>query len=384
MVRATALVGLVSFVRSPQAAVQLANMAKSGSIEEKIALARAIRWSPGSGYEDVLLKLIATNNHALQLRVIEAMQQIRSAAFIPALMEMLPFRDLRQPARDCLVDIGPDAFAAADHLLGEQQFNVSVRRHLPRVVTQFEPQAAADVLMRHLTRETFGDVRYRVLRGLGRVRAQHPEVQLDALALRSTLEATVRRFYQLMDWRLKLQSGASTEPRRTTQVQELILQLLQHKERLVRERLFRLIGLLYPGEDMESVYRGATSGNLRLRDSSQELLEHVLDAELREPVLALVDDLADADRLRRAGRFHQSRVESYEQVLSGLLQQGGIGLQALVVYHIGELRLVSMRDTVAMQPSDLMGVISRTVDRTLVLLDGAHGSAHGNRVSKEV
>jgi AAA family ATP:ADP antiporter len=370
IVRATALVGLVSFVQSAPAAVQLAHMARQGTLEEKIALARAIRWNPGSGYEDVLVELSGDANHDLKLHVIDAMVQIRSAQFIRPLIDMLPARDLRPRARACLVAIGPDALATADRLLGDQQFDASVRRHLVRAITQFEPQEAATILMRHLGAETHGDVRYRILRGLGRLRAAHPAIELDAESLRRTLEATVSRLYQLLDWRLQLQAASASAPLRATEVQELILLLLQHKERLAGERLFRLIGLLHPSEDMASVYRGVHSSSLHLRDSSRELLEYVLDVELREPVLALLDDIPDAVRLRRAGRFHDSREQTYEELLAELLQHDDVGLRALVVYHIGELRLTSLRETVAMLPSDLKGFVARGVERTLNLLDG--------------
>ena len=58
--------------------------------------------------------------------------------------------------------------------------------------------------------------------------------------------------------------------------------------------LFRLLGLRHRGEDFEKIYRGLRSASAKVRASSRELLENLLEPPLREAVLALVDDVPDA------------------------------------------------------------------------------------------
>ena len=53
-----------------------------------------------------------------------------------------------------------------------------------------------------------------------------------------------------------------------------------------------------------------------IRGSSLELLENLLEPPLREPVLALGDDLPDEERLARAGAFHVRFSGTYEELLA--------------------------------------------------------------------
>jgi hypothetical protein len=44
-------------------------------------------------------------------------------------------------------------------------------------------------------------------------------------------------------------------------------------------------------------------------------------------------------------------------------------MRCLVVYHVGETRMHSLRQTLEKLPSDLAGLVAKSVDRTLALLD---------------
>lgn len=371
IVRATALVGLVSYAGSKPAAVILGRLASGGSSGEKLAVARAIGYSPGAGYDDLLLHLARSPEVNVRFETIRAMREIRSGRFIEPLIDMLGVRQLRREAHATLLAIGPDAFDALDAQLGNGAFDESIRRQIPRALAAFEPERAAACLLRHLLAEPDGGVRYRILRALGRVRADNPSVALDTGALEEVLRRTVGGVYAVIGWRRTMLDGGEADPSRRTDVQDLILALLRHKEALATERLFRLIGLLNPEEDLRSMYRGIRSANKALRASSMELLQHVLEPPLRDPVLALVDDVGDNERLRRAGPFAPSQKQSYPELLSQLLEKGGVGMRCLVVYHIGELRLGALREQIAMLPSDLGGLVTRAVNRTLALLDAA-------------
>jgi ATP/ADP translocase/HEAT repeat protein len=369
VVRATALVGLVSYGASREAAVTLARLAKMGSSEERLAVARAIGYSPGAGYDEVLLQIATSPETDVKLETARVMREVRSGRFIPSLLEMLGQRALRREATATLVAIGPDAMDALDAQLGNQAYDYNVRRQIPRVLATFPPDVAAPVLVRHLRSASDGGLRYRILRALGRLRADHPGLDLDRGALQETLHSTLRGLFELIGWRATLLRARQADPRRHTDVQDLLVALLGHKEVLATERVFRLIGLLHAGEDLRSMYRGMRSADRQLRSSSMELLEHLLGPPLRDPVLALVDDVGDQEKLQRAGAFGPHGGLEYEALLAQLLERGGVGMRCLVVTHVGELRLRALRDRVAMLPSDLDGLVSRAVSRTLVLLD---------------
>jgi ATP/ADP translocase/HEAT repeat protein len=370
IVRATALIGMVSYGSSsaPEATKTIEEMAESGLNEEKLALARAIRYSPGAGYEDIVLELAKTQNPRVRLAVVAAMQEILSYRFIPRLMEMLTERNLRTQARTTLVAMGAPVLEKLDLALGDPGLDFPIRRQIPRAISQFTPQPAAEVLMRHLGREPDGSIRYRILRALGRLSASNPNLDLNKTQLYEVIQRTLEALFQVLDWKRVLKEGAERDSSRNTPVQELIVALLEHKEVLATERLFRLLGLLYPKDDLQNMYRGTRSTNRKVRSSSQELLEDLLEPPLREAVLALVDDIPDRQKLDRADGYHQLLGIDYETLLRSLLEKGGVGMRCLVAYHVGELRIVNLKEDLEALPPDSGEMIPRAVARATALL----------------
>ncbi len=296
------------------------------------------------------------------------MRELRNPRFIPKLLEMLPSRALRPEVRATLLSVGTEALDKLEQVLSDPWFDAAVRRHVPRTIMLFDPQRAGPILVQQLDRETDGSVRYRILRALGKLRQATPNLPLDETIIRKALERTLQNVFELMDWRRQLREGTKILPGRSTPVQGLIVALLDHKESLAMERLFRLVGLMCPGEDVRTLYRGWRDASPTARDSSRELLQHLLQPPLRDPVQALVDDVDDLSKLQRAGPYYQTGQASYEALMKTLLEQGGVGMRCLVAYHVGEMRMQRLRGTLEALPSDLAGLVARSVDRAKQLL----------------
>jgi len=374
IVSATALIGLASYGGGDAARgarIAIDSYAETGSRDQRLALARAIRYSPGASYSEILNRLAETSNVDLRIAVLRAMREILSARFIPVLLPMLPIRALRQEARATLVAIGTEALAQLDTLLGDPQADPDVRLHAPRTISFFPPATAAPVLMRHLETTSAGTLGYRVLRALGRCRAADPALALDDSVLGRCLEQDLADAFRLLDRRLALERGAGDDDRRATAVHGLLVDLLEHRHALATERLFRLVGLLYPSEDARTLHRGVHDPSPKVRDSSRELLEHLLAPPLQGAVLALVDDIADDERLARSSPYYELEETDYVGVLRDLLDRGDAGSISLVAYHIGEIGAAALKpelERLRASPSEL---VATAVDQALTQL--AHG-----------
>lgn len=372
IVRCTAWVGLVSFgvASAERADREIRALARGGSAEERLALARAIRFSPGAAFAEVVVLLAASRELPVRLAAARAMREILNPSFIPALLEMLPHRGLRREARRTLTAIGSTALAELDRALADPDLDRKIRRQLPRAIGDFEAGPAAEILMRRFPIEADGGVRYRILRALGRLQARHPELTLDAEVLGIAAEETLAMVFSLMNWRELLARGAREDPARATHVQEMMLTLLEHREALALERLFRLLSLLHPGQDLRSIYRGTRSAKRDLRASSRELLETLLRPPMRDPLLALVDDLPNRDKLARAGRYLAPMSDDYEAVLMSLLDRGGVALRCLVAYQAGELGLSRLRPPLERVLDEPPGTVTQVAERALARLSG--------------
>lgn len=376
LVRATALVGLVSggWV-TDDAQKTLDDLLRSASADARVALARAIREQPASVFEETLLRLADGPEEEVQAEAALAMAELRSPRFLPALLPLLAQRDVRLGARRAFLAIGTEALAFLNQALGDEALPHEVRSHLPRTISLFEPRAAAAVLQRHLVTETDGMVRFKIIRGLNRL-AAYPEVNLDRSILRRATEATLEAAFRLVHWRMVLERGAAAEPRRATPGHDLLARLLRDKEVHALERIFRLLALQHRGEDFKEIYRGLRNPSARVKASSRELLENLVPPPLRGPLLALVDDAPDAERLLRAGPYYQPRPLGYQELLGMILEQPGESLRCIAAYHVGELGLMELRPRLeTFRPADTGFFLARVIERTLSLLARPEGSA---------
>src|SRR5690606_13750727 len=187
---------------------ELIDLIRESNEETRISIARAIRYSPGAAYADTLIALCEQGSLEVKREAALAMREIRSTKCIPALVAMLGYRDLREPAREALVATGPEALLALEQYLVNPWFDLHIRRHLPRTILRFRTQQAMDILQGRLLEETDSIVLHKTLRALGRLYADDPSLVLDRGRLEQYLERELRAAFQTLDWRKRLDEGS--------------------------------------------------------------------------------------------------------------------------------------------------------------------------------
>jgi hypothetical protein len=318
----------------------LDDLVRSPDPEALRAVARAIANRPSPALEDLLRTLASSDDGEVLVEVARAIGALRRAPLLPVLLGLLARRGARSAAREAFTAFGDDGLRFLEAALSDaEHVRHEVRRHVPRTISRFPPQRAARILLERFLDEPDGVVRFKILRGLGRVVADSPSVALDRGLLERAVVGALEASFRLVHWRAVLEAGAREEPRRATAVHELLVALLRDKERHAIERLFRVLALQRRDGDLEDVYRGLRNVDPRLRASSRELLEHLVPGRVRGPILALVDDAPDVERLAAAAGFAPRERLDYERLLAALLAQPRETLRALTIRHVAELRL---------------------------------------------
>jgi hypothetical protein len=287
-VRATALVALVADERAqaehPESMRAIEAM-RLGSCAERQALAGAIALSPHPRFTELLRQLAEDAGESERSTILAAMKRQPSEVYLPFARNMLEFRQTREAARELLESIGPPALAFLSAGLDDLDLPHDVRLHVPRSMSRFGLPAVA-ALQARLVEEKDEMVQYKVLRGLGRLRVDHPEAEFDLELLARLATDAAERAVKYAGFRDALHTDA-------TPAEQLLRWLLDGHSTLAKERLFRLLGLMQPGEDFDRIYRGL-HGDRTAWASSRELVEHAVDPALRPQVL-LVCDLTHAE-----------------------------------------------------------------------------------------
>jgi ATP:ADP antiporter, AAA family len=350
-VKAAIIVNLIAAgdIRGAEADALLDSLLKQGRVATKIALCEAIALRGAAAFESVLMALSKTEEPPVRAAAINAMGRVRTVSFLDPLVEALAEEATRGSAHEAISAYGEQGLAALHRVLTDPNRPLALRRRIPRAMTFHDAGPATSALLAWLTREPDTSVRYQMIRALQRLTRSTPLSSLQRSKLRAATEHALAEAFRHLDERILLTSQAH-EPWRAQPGHQLLDSLLRQLEQNATERLFLLLGLLYPKEDFGQIYRGLSEAKDR-RATSVELLVHILAEPLRSAVVGLVDDTSDVERRRRAGRYHLPLGLGYEALLAHLLASDSEAVQDIATFHVGELGLTSLRSQVEAVPN---------------------------------
>ena len=267
---------------------RLGALAASSSLADRIEAAKLIgRMLPGPPAMEALARLIGDPFSEVVLYALESAAVHRRPEHVPVILAQLGSPMTRAEAQAALAAYGPGAVDVLAPALRDAALSPEVRRAVPEVLARVGTQRAADLLLAELARRDEG-MEQALVDALCRLRAERPDVRFRAKDVRPELLHLVRACGGLAlagDADGALSEGA------------LSLRL---------KRVFDLLTLLHPAEDVVRIYQNIQRGAARSVDYALEHLDTMLDRELKALLLPLIEELTPeerADRLRRALRL---------------------------------------------------------------------------------
>lgn len=320
------------------AIAQLLERAAKLSVEDRrqirLALLEALRLDADERWMDLMYELAREDRSvAVVEAVASALTRVPDDRFIPLLISWLDLRDVRSLVRTALVKLGRPALTALEEALEDRSTPAVIRRNIPISIAAFGSQRAADRLVAQLAEEVDGLVRYRVLRGLGRLVADHA-VRVDATVIEREVERNLREHLRLLS--LSLPLAAHPAPRRAQASLTLLEGLLSDKMRQAVERAFRLFKVLHPNEDIRGAYLALESEDRKVHATALEFLDALTlsrSEECRRLLRIVADDLPPAEKVARAGDAIPEPPRTAADALVALLDDGDEAVVALAAYH---------------------------------------------------
>lgn len=285
-------------------------------------------------FDSLLASLMNDLTIAVAREATRSAGALRKSSLIPILLEHLANEELSMVAAEALAKFGdPIVNVLGEHLANPSSAMVT-RRAIPSILVNIGTPAAAQVLQDDLL-ETNTMLRFQVISALNKIQQVHPEIVIDKQLLETVLAAEIMghyRSYQILE---SLRSPGNVE--------EPVLRALGESIRQELERIFRLLGLLYPRLDLHSAYFGLQSKDPTVYDNALEFLENVLKSQLRAMLVPLLDGKVSLkDRARIAERVVRAKVENREQAVAELVASDDPWLKSCGAYAIGSLRLLTL------------------------------------------
>lgn len=270
---------------------RLGEIADSASEVDRMEAASTIsRMHPNEATLQTLGRLLQDRSPEVVLYALESAAVHRSPEHISLILRLLANPMVSAEAQRTLAAYGPGIEGLVGPALQLESEPVEVRRAVPEVLALVGTQRAADILLAELARRR-ADMEPALIAALYRIRADRPSVRFREKAVRPEVLFLVRKAGDVV-------LAPPGSPDEAAAVLTIRI-----------KRVFDLMTLLYPREDVIKAFQNIHLGSARSADYSLESLEVLLDRdrELKGLLLPLVEkDLSleeKAQILRKALRL---------------------------------------------------------------------------------
>jgi AAA family ATP:ADP antiporter len=335
--------GMVSFLAHPgptqnveAARVLLDTMVREAGPEgqrTRLEAARLLSALPDK-FDNELRHLLMDDDTEVVRAAIRAVGRLNKRIFVIRVVDRLNEPDLVPDIIEAIGSMGDRAVGTLRDHLADSTVPLEVRREIPAVLVRAGSTAAARVLEEHLL-EADTMLRFRVISALNKLRHSSPQIQLDVQMIETVLAAEIMGHYRSYQILGTLGGDLQSEDPVVRALRETLEQEV--------ERIFRLLGLMFPRHDLYSAYFGLQSTDPVIHANSLEFLDNILKPQLRNMLVPLLDsDVRVDERVRLANRIVGAGLQSQEEAVTALITSEDPWLKSCGAYAIGTLGLKSL------------------------------------------
>ena len=274
----------------------------------------------------------------------EAMESVRAAGtddfvFLPALITLLRNRALKGRARAVIVSYGEPAIEALNFFMRDEGEDIWIRRHIPGTIGQIPSQKSVDVLVAGLG-EPDGFLRYKIVAALERLRRGQATFTFPREPIEALTVAEGNRYFTHLSLHHNLFA------RQALQRDSLLSDALIQKMARIKDRIYRLLALIYPWKDIAAAEWTLQHGDARSRASASEYLDNVLSGTLRKRIMPLLEDLPAEEKVRRGNVLIKSRPRDVEETLLQLINDDDQVVAAAAIDVVRQNQMWALADDI--------------------------------------
>jgi len=230
-----------------------------------------------------------------------------------------------------LVEYGEIAIETLRELLLDPNISRDVRLNIPSILSKIASPAAINALLDGLNQED-GSLRYKIIVGLEEIARRLTNVRLDPRLIEIAIGAESSRYYRRFVTFFALFGDESDG---IVKNGSLLHQVLLENMDRERERVLRLLSLIYRPQDIRSAAIALQSGSSAKQAQAIEFLDNLLTGDIKRHVFPLFDDAPGAEHFQQFLAFLGLNSFDVETALQELLKQDDVWLQAAALWEIG-------------------------------------------------
>jgi len=307
----------------------------------KINLLKTISQATLQHYYPFIHKMMEENDPDIVNQAIQAAGNALHPEFITPLLEMLGKEQHREVAENALSNYGQ---AIIDYLTRNFQ-NKSLApdgiKLLPSMIEKIGTQHSVEFLFMLLDHPEIG-VRLEALRSLNQLKIKYPHLKYHKKTVMKRVLNEAKLYLETIT-ALYAETGRlkSDEKEAAIQAESPLIDARQSLIRLLErrldgnlERIFRLLGLKYPPDDIFNIYHGLQSDKADLRTNAIEFLDNLLDTNLKRLLIPIAETAILENISGDALKSLNLKIPGEFQCFSMLLSGSDVKVNLAVLYLI--------------------------------------------------
>ena len=242
-------------------------------------------------------------NEGLKNKDFEIVKQSMIAAgysvdpeFLDQLIRLLGEEQYFNIARDAILFYGESVLNVLSHYIDKKDIEIEIKKRIPSVIEKITMQESVDILFEILNHEEL-ILKIEALRSLNNLKKGYPYFNYYDNNVVELIFNEVKLYTETLAVLYKQTTADSEvdEENKITNVAEQhearkeLIKLLERRLDGNLERIFRLLGLKYPPDDIITVFRGIQSNKPELRNSAIEFLDNLLEANLKKVLIPIIE-----------------------------------------------------------------------------------------------
>jgi HEAT repeat protein len=302
-----------------------------GGRRTRLEAARLIAFLPDLFDRELRLLLQDEDTEVAKASMVAA-ARLNKRIFVGRIIERMQEPALVSTAVEALAAFGDRIVGTLRDALIDPEMPQDVRREIPTVLLAIGTRAAQNVLTESVLDKDVV-LRYRCIAALNKLGQLHPDRPVDRKIVESVLAAEVLGHYRSYQVLASLDGSLN-------EASAPVGQGLRESMEKEKERIFRLLKMLYPEHDLHSAYVGLQSRDPLVHDNALEFIDTVLPPEIRAVLMPIIDrDVSVGDRIDRANHLLGSSIGGREEAVEVLTKSDDPWLRSCAAYTVGELHL---------------------------------------------
>lgn len=241
------------------------------------------RWVPA----EELAELLEDESPEVSRLAMDSAARCGQKEHLAVIIRKLKNPATREDAAAALLTFGSKITGTLSDYLEDEELDLETKKSIIDVLSRMGTQEATDLLALELQKNQ-PELDGELIEALDRIHHLKPGISIPVEISRKKLKEEIERHCQLLLAMLGVRHG------------QVPLEGEPEKE-LARSQsdIFKLLGFIYPGDDISRAWQNFRSGTKESRAYALELLDNILIKSDREWVLPLLEDLPPSDRLKR-------------------------------------------------------------------------------------